>query len=225
MRKFFLFFLFCVAGGLSAKDASPPLPPTFYAAPIDTPHFLDDRPVVFSWNANTETDLAGYKIYWDDDASSVPYAHSLVVGNVLTKRVTLAEYAEKCYKNLKGAEYAAQFMIITFECTDFMREKSPATVHVDGTARPQIISAKANPSYHKILTEYHRLTGIPTLVNTSFNMHEEPIVCTPGDAVRSFMQGHLDYLAIGNFIAKNQEGVNGRLESEELRETPFRELN
>lgn len=89
MRKFFLFFLFCAAGGLSAKDASPPLPPTFYAAPIDTPHFLDDRPVVFSWNANTEPDLAGYKVYWDDDASSVPYAHSVVVGNVLTKSVTL----------------------------------------------------------------------------------------------------------------------------------------
>jgi carbamoyltransferase len=119
--------------------------------------------------------------------------------------VTLAEYAEKCYKNLKGAEYPAKFMTITFDCTEYMNEVSPATVHVDGTARPQIIDEKSNPSYYKILKEYHKITGIPTLVNTSFNMHEEPIVCTPGDAIRSFQCGHLEYLAIGNFLAINDE--------------------
>jgi carbamoyltransferase len=116
--------------------------------------------------------------------------------------VTLEEYAEKCYKNFAGAAYAAKFMVITFDCTDYMKETSPATVHVDGTARPQVINEQDNPSYYKILKEYHRLTGIPTLVNTSFNMHEEPIVCTPQDAVRSFLQGHLDYLAIGPFLVK-----------------------
>jgi len=119
--------------------------------------------------------------------------------------VTLEEHAEKCYKNFKGAAYAAKFMVITFACTDFMKEKSPATVHVDGTARPQVINAKDNPSYYKILSEYHKLTGIPTLVNTSFNMHEEPIVCSPQDAVRSFLQGHLDYLAIGPYLVKGSE--------------------
>jgi carbamoyltransferase len=118
--------------------------------------------------------------------------------------VTLAEYAGQCYKNFAAAAYAARFMVITFDCTDYMKEKSPATVHVDGTARPQVINEQDNPSYYKILKEYHRLTGIPTLVNTSFNMHEEPIVCTPLDAVRSFLQGHLDYLAIGPFLVKGK---------------------
>ncbi len=119
--------------------------------------------------------------------------------------VTLAEYADRCYKNLDGADYPARFMTITFDCTDYMKEVSPATVHVDGTARPQLIDEKTNPSYYKILKEYHKRTGIPSIVNTSFNMHEEPIVCTPDDAVRSFKQGHLEYLAIGNFLVSNAE--------------------
>ncbi|MFQ5706564.1 MAG: carbamoyltransferase [bacterium] len=121
--------------------------------------------------------------------------------------VTLAEYADKCYKNLSGAEYPAKFMTITFDCTNYMKEASPATVHVDGTARPQLIDEKTNPSYYKILKEYHKITGIPTIVNTSFNMHEEPIVCTPNDAIRSFQCGHLEYLAIGNFLVTNDKNT------------------
>jgi carbamoyltransferase len=117
--------------------------------------------------------------------------------------VTMMEYADKCYKNLEGAELPAKFMTITFECTDYMRKTSPAAQHIDGTARPQLITERDNPSYYRILKEYHKLTGIPTLVNTSYNMHEEPIVCTPDDAIRSFKMGHLGYLAIGNYLVKN----------------------
>ncbi|MFQ5601704.1 MAG: carbamoyltransferase [bacterium] len=122
--------------------------------------------------------------------------------------VTLAEYADKCYVNLKGADYPAKFMTITFDCTDYMKKASPATVHVDGTARPQLIDEQTNPSYYGILKEYHKITGIPTIVNTSFNMHEEPIVCTPNDAIRSFQCGHLEYLAIGNFLVTNDSLQN-----------------
>ncbi len=139
--------------------------------------------------------------------------------------VTLEEYADKCYKNFNGAKIASKFMVITFDCTDFMKEKSPATVHVDGTARPQVINEKDNPSYYNILKEYHKLTGIPTLVNTSFNMHEEPIVCTPQDAIRSFLQGTLDYLAIGNFLVKNKDKESPEKgHVDELKEVPFKEL-
>ncbi|MBN2030691.1 carbamoyltransferase [bacterium] len=115
--------------------------------------------------------------------------------------LTLSEHAGECYLNLKGAEYPAKFMTITFDCTEYMKKVSPATVHVDGTARPQLIDEATNPSYYKILKEYYRLTGIPSIINTSFNMHEEPIVCTPSDAIRAFKMGHLDYLAIGPFLA------------------------
>lgn len=117
--------------------------------------------------------------------------------------VTLYEAREKCYHNIKGAEHAAEFMTITFDCTDFMRESCPAAVHVDGTARPQLIQRDVNPGYYDIVKEYEKLSGIPSLINTSFNMHEEPIVATPEDGVRAFMQGELDYLAIGPFLVKH----------------------
>jgi carbamoyltransferase len=76
----------------------------------------------------------------------------------------------------------------------------PAAVHIDGTARPQLVSAHSNPSFHRILSRYHQLTGIPAVINTSFNMHEEPIVCTPQDAIRAFLLGNIDYLAIDDFL-------------------------
>jgi carbamoyltransferase len=113
---------------------------------------------------------------------------------------TLYEHRHQCYLNVDGGDYAAQFMTITFDCTEFMKRESPAAVHVDGTARPQLVTAASNPSFHRILAEYHRLTGLPSVINTSFNMHEEPIVCRPDDAVRAFLQGNLDYLAIGSFL-------------------------
>src|SRR6185436_15897504 len=93
--------------------------------------------------------------------------------------VTMAEHAAEMYRSLAGAEFTAKFMNITFDCTDAMRRLSPACVHVDGTARPQIVSREDNPGYHAILAAFHRMTGTPSLVNTSFNMHEEPIVHTP----------------------------------------------
>ena len=92
-------------------------------------------------------------------------------------------------------------MTIILDCTDWTLEHCPAVVHVDGTARPQFCSEATNPSMYRILRNYHQLTGVPVLVNTSFNMHEEPIVCTPEDAVRAFLSANLDGLAIGPFLA------------------------
>ncbi len=117
---------------------------------------------------------------------------------------TLYEFREQCYKNIQGAEHAATFMTITFDCTDFMKKVSPAAVHVDGTARPQLVRRDINSSYYDIISEYHKLTGIPSVINTSFNMHEEPIVCTPYDAIRAFKLGKLDYLAIGSYMVKGE---------------------
>ncbi len=119
---------------------------------------------------------------------------------------TLAEKRADCYLNTCGGEYAAEFMTLTFDCTDEMKRDSPAAVHVDGTARPQLVTPQSNPGFHRILNEYYKLTGIPTLINTSFNMHEEPIVCSPDDAIRAFLQGNLDYLAIGTFLVPHPSG-------------------
>jgi len=113
---------------------------------------------------------------------------------------TLFEHRHDCYLNVDGGDYAAQFMTLTFDCTESMKQTSPAAVHVDGTARPQLVTATSNPSFYRILQEYYALTGIPSVINTSFNMHEEPIVCSPDDAIRAFLQGNLDYLAIGPYL-------------------------
>ncbi|MSQ99183.1 MAG: carbamoyltransferase [Xanthomonadales bacterium] len=98
---------------------------------------------------------------------------------------------------------AAEFMTITYDVTDRCKREAPAIVHVDGTARPQVIRREVNPRYYDILTEYHALTGLSVLVNTSYNMHEEPIVCSPRDAVRAFWDSNIDALALGPFIVSN----------------------
>jgi carbamoyltransferase len=118
---------------------------------------------------------------------------------------TLAEHENSHYLGVNGASNTARFMTITFDCTKRMQKTCAGVVHIDGTARPQLVSEKDNPSYYRIIEEFNRLTGIPSIVNTSFNIHEEPIVCTPGDAIRAYQQGHLDVLAIGPFIVKNPQ--------------------
>jgi carbamoyltransferase len=118
---------------------------------------------------------------------------------------TLIEHASHCYHGLDGAEDPARFMTITFDCSPKMREQSPGVVHVDGTARPQLVDEDTSPDFHAILQAYYRLTGIPSLINTSFNLHGEPIVCTPEDALRSFQQGNLDYLAIGDWLVAHPD--------------------
>jgi carbamoyltransferase len=117
----------------------------------------------------------------------------------------LEEDAEKYLKDIGGARDTARFMTITFDCTDEMKESCPGVVHIDGTARPQLVSRRDNPSYYRIIEAFKRRTGIGCIVNTSFNIHEEPIVCTPEDAIRAFKDGHLDVLAIGPFVARNPE--------------------
>jgi carbamoyltransferase len=113
---------------------------------------------------------------------------------------SLFEDAGKLYHRIKNNTFPAEYMTITFDCTPRMSKACPATVHVDGTARPQLVTREINESYYRILKNYKRKTGLSTFINTSFNMHEEPIVCTPGDAIRAFKLGHLDFMAMSNFL-------------------------
>ncbi len=100
----------------------------------------------------------------------------------------------------KAATKSTRYMTITLDCTPWMKKNCPAVVHIDGTARPQIVDPETNPRFHKIIQHYYEQSGVPVVVNTSFNMHEEPIVCTPSDAIRSFLDGRLDHLALGSFL-------------------------
>jgi len=123
--------------------------------------------------------------------------------------VVMQEHAAKLFNNMEGTEHACKFMTIILDCTDWMKERCPAVVHVDGTARPQIVSQEINPSIHRVLSLYEEATGVPVIVNTSFNMHEEPIVCTPEDAIRAYLASELDCLAIGPFLATIEDKKAG----------------
>ncbi len=112
---------------------------------------------------------------------------------------TLRERMDDCYVGLGSAAYAASFMTVCCDCTPAFAERCPAVVHVDGTARPQLVDEN-QPDFYRILREYERLTGIASVVNTSFNIHEEPIVCSPDDAARAFASAELDHLAIGRYL-------------------------
>lgn len=128
--------------------------------------------------------------------------------------VTLFERSRERYSNVENLRAPTRFMTLTCGCTELMRRESPAAVHIDGTARPQIVREEENPEYYRILHEYYRLTGLPTLINTSFNQHEEPIVCSPDDAVRAFVDSGLHYLSMGNLLVESAAAV---------RPTPWRE--
>lgn len=114
--------------------------------------------------------------------------------------ITLNEYADQMYKKLSNKKLATKYMTITAECTKSNIKLSPAAVHIDNTARPQILKKNDNVKVYKILKEYFKISKIPNLINTSFNIHEEPIVCTPSDAIRAFKKSNLDYLFIGDYI-------------------------
>jgi carbamoyltransferase len=85
------------------------------------------------------------------------------------------------------------------------RSQIPAVTHVDSSARVQTVEAATNPRFHALLAAFERLTGVPVLVNTSFNVRGEPIVCTPEDAFRCFMGTDLDMLAIGNCLLRKED--------------------
>jgi carbamoyltransferase len=116
--------------------------------------------------------------------------------------ITINKFAKKMYKGLKNKKKAVKYMTITTDCTSLAAKISPAAVHIDKTARPQIINKNDNKKIYKILSEYYKISKIPNLINTSFNVHEEPIVCSPNDAVRAYKESKIDYLFIGNYIVE-----------------------
>jgi carbamoyltransferase len=93
-------------------------------------------------------------------------------------------------------------MILAFDATDAAKNEAPAIVHVDGTVRVQTVTAEANPPYHRLLKAFERRTGVPILLNTSFNIKGEAMICSPRDAIRTFFSTGIDALAIGSFLVK-----------------------
>jgi carbamoyltransferase len=94
------------------------------------------------------------------------------------------------------------FMLLAFQVTS---REIPAVTHVDGSSRLQTVKREENPLFYDLLSEFHKLTGCPLLLNTSFNLRGEPIVCTPEEAYLSFMRSGMDYLIMGNSVLDKKE--------------------
>jgi carbamoyltransferase len=132
------------------------------------------------------------------------------INDELNQRLSRSEFmpfapsvlAERCadiFEDYDRGAHAAEFMTVTFTVKPEWRDRIPAVVHVDGTARPQAVSREKNPRYYDILKAYERMTGLPVVVNTSFNVHEEPIVCRPRDALQALRERRVDALLIEDF--------------------------
>ena len=81
----------------------------------------------------------------------------------------------------------------------------PAITHVDYSARIQTVHADTNPTYHAVISKFKEKTGCPLVVNTSFNVRGEPIICTPTDAFKCFMGTEIDVLAVGNYVLYKEQ--------------------
>lgn len=112
----------------------------------------------------------------------------------------LAEYAHEYF----DLDRASPYMLLT---NQVKKKIIPAVTHIDNSARPQTVHRETNPRFHALLEEFHKQTGCPVLINTSFNVRGEPIVCTPEDAYRCFMRTNIDYLVLESFILDKKAQV------------------
>ena len=116
--------------------------------------------------------------------------------------VVLQEDFKNYFRKIEKYHSSSLHMTMTFKCKKEVIKKAPGVVHIDSTARPQIINASLNKRMYKILKYFKKISGSSILINTSFNMHEEPIVCSIDDAFRAFYSSKLDYLMINDQIFK-----------------------
>jgi carbamoyltransferase len=130
---------------------------------------------------------------------------------LLNRKVKLREWfrplapsmLEEVSRDIFGRPHHDPFMITVLSVIEDQRQRIPAVVHVDGTARPQTVSRKTNPRYWQLIREFEQLTGVPMLLNTSFNI-QEPIVCQPADAIKTFQRADFDGLVLENHLVLRQ---------------------
>jgi carbamoyltransferase len=92
------------------------------------------------------------------------------------------------------------FMILAFQTKADKLDKMVSAIHVDGTCRPQSVDRRTNPRMWQLLQEWKSLTGLAAILNTSFNDNDEPIVCSPRDALKTFLASDIDYVALGDYL-------------------------
>jgi carbamoyltransferase len=110
----------------------------------------------------------------------------------------MAEHADDWFETGKHTA-SHEFMLFAPRVKPDRRDRIPAIVHQDGTARVQLVSRKSNPRFHELISAFHARTGVPVVINTSFN-DSEPIVCTPMDAIVTFRKSGIDALVMDDVV-------------------------
>jgi carbamoyltransferase len=104
-----------------------------------------------------------------------------------------------------ASHYPARFMLYVVEVKDGQAGCIPAVTHVDGTARLQTVHREGNERYHELIRRFAVKSGVPVLLNTSFNLKGEPIVCSPEDAYRTFSRSGMDFLVLDRFLIRRKK--------------------
>jgi carbamoyltransferase len=115
--------------------------------------------------------------------------------------LTVAEVAKQHQRSMTETEES----LFGIDKLNVVRSTIPAVTHVDYSARVQTVHRQTNPLYYELIERFNALTGCPVLVNTSFNVRSEPIVCTPEDAFRCFMGTEIDMLVVGNSVLRKED--------------------
>ncbi len=131
-----------------------------------------------------------------------------IVNSVVKHREAFRPFAPSCLEEYAGEYFTgckqSRYMIKTYPVSEGKAEVIPAVTHVDGTARVQTVTKELNPFYYDVIDSFYRRTGVPVLLNTSFNVRGEPIVTSPVDAVRCFYGTGIDILAMPPFLLRKQ---------------------
>ena len=121
----------------------------------------------------------------------------------------MAERVEEYFALPEASKhYPARFMLYVVDVREGKQEVLPAITHVDGTARLQTVQKEVNPKYYRLIENFGQATGVPIVLNTSFNLKGEPIVNTPQEAFRTFNQSGMDILALGEYVIEKPQGLS-----------------
>ena len=159
------------------------------------PRALGNRSILASATKAENKDIINEKIKYREEFR--PFAPAV-----------LAEFSQNYFDVSPAGAQVYPYMLATTNVKSGMQEIIPAVVHVDGTARIQVVRKEMNPLYWNLIKEYSKLSGIPVILNTSFNVKGEPIVCSPKDAIATFLNSGIDFVVMGNYLISRKEKNN-----------------
>lgn len=154
------------------------------------PRALCHRSIIYKTSDKTANDWLNQRMNRNE---FMPFAP------VMTKK-----QAQQAFNNLTEDDITLKFMTSTIDSNIYFAEKCPAVNHIDNTARPQVVDSSEDPFLHSLLCKWEEVSGEISLINTSFNAHEEPLVCSAHDALRHLETGMVDVLVLENLIVKRR---------------------